>query len=201
MVESLRLPSTVASASLAVFSVSQAIARVAAGAISESALTWKTDRFGIDGGVPRPVFLIVASVVGICGQGILAYATTLGPFVVGIALSGVAFGGIWPLMVLCVGEVFGTAHHGANYLIFDGLSSAFGTLLVSKYLVQRVYESHIDLSDPEADGITCYGSACFRLSHLATSLLCLSGVGTSLGFLHTTREAYQRHASEHGSNI
>jgi hypothetical protein len=201
MAESLRLPSRVASASLAVFSVSQAIARVAVGALSESALTWKTDGFGIDGGVPRPVFLVVASVVGVFGQGILAYATTLGPFVVGIAFSGVAFGGVWPLMVLCIGEVFGTAHHGANYLIFDGLSSAFGTLLLSKFLVQRVYESHIDLNDPEADGITCYGSTCFQLSHLATSLLCVTSIGTSLGFLYTTREAYQRHASEHGNNI
>ena len=50
---------------------------------------------------------------------------------------------VWPMMVLITGEVFGTRHVGANYMFFDGFSSAAGTLLLSKFVAQEVYDEHI----------------------------------------------------------
>jgi hypothetical protein len=148
MVESLRFPEIVTPAALALFSVAQSLSRALTGALSETALNSYTNckgrPCGTDhGGVPRTVFLIAASVAGFVAHSLLAVSTTLGPFVVGVFLSGAAFGMVWPLMVLIVGEVFGTAHMAANYMFFDGFTSAGGTLLLSKVVAQEVYERHI----------------------------------------------------------
>lgn len=142
MVEALSFPDEVTSASLALFSVAQAAARVATGALSESALNWNTRNCCIDNGVPRPTFLVAASVVGFIAHFSLAIATEEIPFVFGATLSGAAFGMVWPLMVLIVGEVFGTAHVGANYMFFDGFTSAAGTLLLSKVSPERNHETY-----------------------------------------------------------
>jgi MFS family permease len=140
--------------------------------------------------IARPAFLILGSLAGVASHSLLAVATSEGPFVVGVALSGAAFGMIWPLMVLIVGEVFGTAHVGANYLFYDGFSSAIGTLLLSKFVAQSVYESHIDYSGEHSDGLTCYGQACFRMSHMIVAVLSLTCVLSSVLVLRTTRQSY-----------
>jgi hypothetical protein len=133
MVEALSFPEEVTSATLALFSVAQAAARVATGALSESALNWNTrGQCCIDNGVPRPTFLVAASIVGFVAHFSLAIATDEVPFVFAATMSGFAFGMVWPLMVLIVGEVFGTAHVGANYMFFDGFTSAAGTLFLTK---------------------------------------------------------------------
>ena len=119
MVESLRFPPVVTSASLSLFSVAQSGGRVATGAVSDWALSFNTNRCFVDRGIPRPFFLVVASIVGVVAHTILAISTDEFSFVVGIALSGWAFGSVWPLMVLIVGEIYGTAHVGANYMLFD----------------------------------------------------------------------------------
>ena len=55
-------------------------------------------------------------------------------------------------------------HHGANYMFFDGFSSAAGTLLLSKFVAQEVYDEHIDENheDPGAEGsnFKCFGAEC-----------------------------------------
>lgn len=110
MVEALYFPEVTTAASLALFSASQAASRVVTGAVSDMALTWKTNMFGNDG-VPRPAFLVVASLAGVIAHLLLSVASSQAPFVIGVALTGAAFGMIWPLMVLIVGEVFGIANH------------------------------------------------------------------------------------------
>jgi len=190
MVEALGFPDDVSSASLALFSVAQAATRVATGAISESALNWNTRSCLIDNGVPRPFFLVVASLVGFVAHLILAFAVDEIPFVFGAALSGAAFGMVWPLMVLIVGEVFGTANVGANYMFYDGFTSAAGTLMLSKIVAQDVYEQHIDPS--AEDQFTCYGSACFKATHMVVALLSLTCVATSISMLYTSRHVYNK---------
>lgn len=187
MVESLGLPSSVTSSSLALFSVAQAAGRVATGAVSEAALDWKTNRFVAESGVPRPFFLFVASGFGALAHLVLGMATRQLFFVLGSTLAGVAFGMVWPLMVLIVGEVFGTQNTGANYMFYDGFSSAIGTLLLTKVLAQRVYESHA-----EEDASTCVGSACFQLTHLLAALLCLTCLLTSGALMFASRHTYNR---------
>jgi hypothetical protein len=145
--------------------------------------------------VARPAFLIVGSLAGVTSHSLLAEATSEGPFMIGVALSGAAFGMVWTLMVLIVGEVFGTANVGANYLFHDGFSSAMGTLLLSKYVAQTVYESKIDHSDETSDGLTCYGQDCFRLSHWIVAGLSLTCVLSSVGVLLATRQFYANKAN------
>jgi len=190
MVESLGFTDTVTPATLALFSVAQAAGRVMTGAVSEAALNWNTRSCFIDIGVPRPFFLVVASLVGFVAHITLALSTNQIPFVFGTALSGAAFGMSWPLMVLIVGEIFGTAHVGANYMFYDGFTSAVGTLLLSKIVAGDVYEDHIDAH--AEDKFTCYGSACFRETHMIVAVLSLTCVGTSLTMLYTSRHVYNK---------
>ena len=188
MTESLRLPESVTPAALALFSVAQSFGRVLTGSVSEAALhsSYYT---------PRPVFLIAACAVGILAHLILSAATAQAPFLIGIMLSGMAFGMVWPLMVLIVEEVFGTANVAANYMFFDGFCSAAGTVLLSKGVAQYVYESHIDFNNDnnEHDNpSSCYGLECFRATHQVIALLTLTGVATSWGMVVTSRHAYQK---------
>eukprot|EP00980_Cylindrotheca_fusiformis_P013540 scaffold3450_cov114-Cylindrotheca_fusiformis.AAC.45 len=194
MVDSLGFRPVVTSASNSIFSVAQAAGRVATGALSESALVWNTKRCLIDKGVPRPFFLVAASVVAILAHSILAASTSETPFVIGMALSGYSFGMVWPMMVLIVGELFGTAHVGANYLFFDGFTSAGGTFLLSKIVAQDVYEAHIVSDDKSggasSDSARCIGQQCFQLTHVAIAILCVTCVVSSLIMQYLTRHSY-----------
>lgn len=191
MVEALHFPKVTTGASLAFFSVAQSGGRVFTGAISESALNWNTRRFCIDNGIPRPFFLIVASVAGLVAHSLLAMATTRGLFVVGTTLAGLAFGMVWPLMVLIIGEVFGTANMAANYMFFDGFTSAAGSVLLSKFVAQEVYEDHIDRKD-DPHNVTCLGSGCYAMTHAVCAALSAVCIFTGLCLLKTTRNIYNR---------
>ena len=187
MVESLNFPDVVTPSSLALFSVAQALGRVSTGSVSENALSWNTRICFIDKGVPRPFFLSIAGLVGIIAHSILAVSTHQVSFVIGIALSGFSFGMVWPMMVLIIGELFGTAHVGANYLFFDGFTSAGGTFLLSKVVAQQVYERS------EAPGsVTCYGQNCFRLTHIVIAVLTSTCVVSSFVMQYITRHAYNK---------
>jgi len=73
-------------ACLAMFSVAQAMARVASGAVSEAALTWNTRIFGIRG-IPRTAFLVLSCAFAVTGHTVLALASShLLLFVFGIVL-------------------------------------------------------------------------------------------------------------------
>lgn len=121
MVASRHYPEALAPSCLALFSVSQATARVVTGAVSEAALNWKQHHglCFVDYGIPRPFFLVISSALACVAHLILSFDSTEIVFVVGSVLSGVAFGMAWPLMVLIVGEVFGLDNHGANYMFYE----------------------------------------------------------------------------------
>jgi MFS family permease len=180
MVQSLGFANSVTSAAMAFFSVAQAASRVATGSISEAAVKY----------VSRPTFLVLASIVGCLAHLLLGFAQSEVVFVAGVTLSGAAFGMVWPLLVLITGEVFGTAHVGANYMFYDGFTAAVGTLLMTKLIAQDVYESHIS---PKADDpTTCLGMGCFQQTHLAMAGLSMTCIVTSWMMLITTREVYRR---------
>ena len=178
--------------------------RVITGIFSELALKWEVPWFlgccSADGGVgvPRPVFLLLASLVSAASHFVLAATATPAGFALGCTLSGFAFGMVWPMLVLLSGEVFGVANVGANYMFFDGFSSAVGTLLLSKFLAQEVYDEHIDegrhggAAAADDDGFQCYGTGCFRASHAVVSMLSLTCVVSSICLVRTTRDVYRR---------
>ena len=107
----------------------------------------------------------------------------------GVALSGIAFGAVWPLMVLIVGEVFGVAHLGGNYMFFDGCTSSIGAFVLSNLVAGEVYEHSCVLED----SYTCYGPSCFRMTHEIIAALSLTAIVTSIALFHSTREAYSRY--------
>lgn len=182
-------------ACLAIFSVAQSLARVAAGAISESALTWPTQAFGLArGGVPRTAFLVLCCALAVVGHVVLAYAAGQRQrFVLGIMLVGLSFGGLWPLMVLIMGDLFGTVNHGANYMFADGFTCAVGTLSMAKYLTQTIYQAHVAASVDFATATrtnACYGEACFQQTHQIIAVLCLASLVACIVLLYTTRSSY-----------
>lgn len=212
MVAALKFRQEVTPASLAIFSVAQAAARVFTGALSESAAEWRTVHvcMGPDvGGVPRPFFLVIAAITGFFAHITLGLATTQNMFVLGAALSGAAFGMVWPLMVLITGEVFGPNNIGANYMFFDGFTSAAGTFLLSKVVAQDVYEAHIPPpnsthKEKNDDATICYGTDCYRMTHWIVAGLAVTCIITSIAMQYITRSIYSRkflssgmHAHEH----
>lgn len=214
MVESLQLPPKITPASLTFFSVAQAFARVCTGAVSEATLKWHVVAspriLFVEKGIPRPFFLILAGFTGFIAHGLLSIATDKFTFVMGSALSGFAFGMVWPLMVLICGEVFGSANVGANYMFFDGFTSAAGTLLLTKIIAQDVYEDNMqawvttettiggsidtEITVGSIDDHTCIGAACFHMTHVIVSLLSLTCMVTSYGLMRASRDIYNKYS-------
>ena len=186
MVQALGYAPRATAACLALFSAAQAVARVASGAVSESALQWPTRIFGI-AGVPRTAFLVLCCALAVAGHAVLATAVAgqRDHFIVGIMLTGLSFGGLWPLMVLIMGDLFGTGNHGANYMFADGFTCAVGTLSIAKFLTQSVYEAHV-----ADDATECYGEQCFRQTHLTIAALCLVSLLACVVLLYKTRSSY-----------
>ena len=175
MVESLLFPPDAAAACLSIFSVSQAFSRAATGFIADA--LWQ--RFQ----VPRTLLVVVATVFGMLGHLMLAVSDDRVSFVAGVLLAGIAFGMIWPLMVLIVGDLYGKRCHGANYMFYDGFASAVGTFLVAKCITQTVYESNIQ---GDNGGNKCHGKSCFALSHFIVTFLCgLSFVFSTISYYLT----------------
>lgn len=123
MVESLGFDDTIVTpATLAIFSVAQATSRIVTGIVSEIALQHNFSNHGLmkvvswfsggdspheshqnqggkGRGIPRPFFLAIASFVALIAHLLLALSTSLLSFVIGCAISAIAFGMAWPLMV------------------------------------------------------------------------------------------------------
>lgn len=74
-------------------------------------------------------------------------------------------------------------------MFFDGFTSAAGSLLLSKFVAQEVYESHIDRHD-NPDNVDCFGSGCFSMTHFVCAALSAGCIFTSLCTLTTTRHIY-----------
>ena len=73
-------------------------------------------------------------------------------------------------------------------MFYDGLSSALGTLLLSKYATQEVYERHIESEEAR----TCYGPQCFFGAHIIIAALTFTCVLASYWFYHHTRHIYAK---------
>lgn len=208
MTEALGFDHATTSASLALFSAAQGASRVCTGIASEVALGWSPPRFcqrllsSGDAGIPRPTFLVLASLVGAAAHFVLAISTSERGFVFGVTLAGVSFGMVWPMMVLITGEIFGTRHVGANYMWYDGMSSAIGTVLFSKFVAQEVYDEHIvknakgesdsapASASSEEKNFKCIGLDCFAMTHTIVSLLSLTCILSSFALIRSTRDVH-----------
>lgn len=96
MTESLGFDPGLTPASLALFSAAQGASRVCTGIASELALGWNNPRWlccgsgaSGSGGIPRPAFFVLASLISCASHFILAVSTSEEAFAFGVTLSGV----------------------------------------------------------------------------------------------------------------
>jgi|EP00966_Prymnesium_polylepis_P166582 MFS family permease len=171
MVESRSGTAVSSATAVTVFSCFQGLARLFTGLASD---------YLVAKGIPRTVYFPMLMTLMACAHGVLCLS---GPaaLIIGTALAGMAFGSVYPLLVLSLTEIFGKERLASNYMIFDGMPGAIGALAVAKGLAGSVYNAH--KQDHAAK--KCYGDDCFRLAHAI--VMAIEVVGVALGILLTVR--------------
>ena len=166
-----------AAVAVSLFSVGNGLGRILAGTLSE--LVHRSQC------APRTFSLLASATLMTAAHFLFWLELGEGALYTAVFLSALAFGATWPLTVVVTSELWGTVHHGANYLLFDGCTAALATPLVGKYLAQAVYTAHISghcPADGNATGAACAGAGCaacggtsdchgvecFRLAHAVT---------------------------------
>jgi len=117
------------------------------------------------------------------GQAMLYISGDVALFV-GLLLSGWAFGATYSVLVLVVGDVFGRRYFASNYMLYDGLPAAVGSVSLAKYMAQAVYMRHAD------DNGRCRGDECFRPAYLCIAGLQFLGVVCTVIFSLRARAVY-----------
>ena len=80
-------------------------------------------------------------------------------------------------------------------MFFDGASSALGTLLLSKFVAQAVYDKHVIKNHDESNAeqnFQCIGQGCFQMSHAIVCFLSLTCIMSSFILLRATKDVYRR---------
>ena len=128
-------------------------------------------------GLPRPLFVALIAALAALAHGAFYAASALmepsssfqaAALVGGAGASGLAFGAQWPHFMVVTSELFGSKHLPTNYMFVDGMSGAFGTMLLANVIPSRIYAA---ASDGAND---CQGPECFAPTHLIISALCIS---------------------------
>jgi len=149
-------PHISAATAVAAFSCMQSLGRLFSGRLSDVA---------VDRRVPRPwCFVALTAVMGVA-HGLLCLPGPVALFA-GVLLAGWAFGSMYPVMIVSIGELWGSERIASNYMVYDGSPSAIAAIVVAKYLVQAIYQAHA-----VAGGTKCHGNVCFRLTHVLVALL------------------------------
>ena len=177
------------------FSTGNLLGRLVATIVSDRVLAFR--------GRPRPWIAagiaalmgsaqLVLLLAGLCAAGSVGQAALLA---LGSVCAGIAFGSMWPHLVVLASELFGSSHLAANYLFFDGGCGAVGTLLLANLLPTFFYSraatdddeggsgagSGPDLTNRTCAGSssTCLGAQCFLPTHSIIAGLCLLAVVAS----------------------
>lgn len=167
-------------AAVSLFAVGNGLGRLMIGPLSD--LSHRKRVF------PRPAWHCLCSLLMAAAHAILALATEAQGLYLGVFLVGGAFGAMFTLDVVVISELYGLKHHGSNYMLFNGVTSVFGTLGVAKYITQSVYASHIE----EAGERACHGQGCFALTHWIVAGMCCLAVLSQAVVAYRTRALYGR---------
>jgi dipeptide/tripeptide permease len=65
--------------------------------------------------LPSTAVLVPSTVLMTLGHLINASSNSIGGIFAGVAICGLGFGMVWPLMVVLSGDLYGSKAHGANY--------------------------------------------------------------------------------------
>mmetsp|Transcript_174550 Transcript_174550/g.554018 ORF Transcript_174550/g.554018 Transcript_174550/m.554018 type:complete len:536 (+) Transcript_174550:47-1654(+) len=158
-------PLASAATAVATFSCAQSLGRLFGGMLSDIvvSLRWA-----------RPWCFVALTLLMALAHGILCFPG-LAPLYFGVILAGLAFGVLWPLLIVSIAELFGTERIASNYMLLDGSPSAIAGVLLAKLLTSAVYNAHT-----ETGSKACHGDQCFRLTHMSMvgieTLACVAAV-------------------------
>ena len=172
LIQSSTLPDASADTAISMFSACQGLARMVGGAGPELV--------GNAGGATtrRPLFLSMFCAVMVLGHILLRLGPVLGSLELlyaGYCLAGIGFGGVWPCLVTISADLFGLAHLGSNYMVYDGSTALIGSLLMGKVLPQYVYENNCEKGSTQ-----CHGGVCFALAHMVIVVVNVVGALSAL---------------------
>ncbi|KAK9856767.1 hypothetical protein WJX84_006938 [Apatococcus fuscideae] len=164
---------------ISLFTTNNCLGRILAGWASERAL----HKYGC----PRTLFLVgqlvLTSAVYACTAAAPLHA--LGAISL---LGGLAFGGLWALMVALTSELFGVAHFAGNYSLMH-LAPNAGSFFLATELSGILYE-RAKASHPGQTAI-CIGYDCFRMTFILVSIVSLASAALALLLYVRTRWIYQ----------
>mmetsp|Transcript_23114 Transcript_23114/g.58967 ORF Transcript_23114/g.58967 Transcript_23114/m.58967 type:complete len:571 (+) Transcript_23114:94-1806(+) len=186
MTEARSGPTIAAATCVTIFSCSQGLARLFTGLITDNL---------VGCGMPRTLYFAVLMALMAGAHALLCLSGPMA-LIAGTALGGVAFGSVYPLLVLSVAELFGRERVASNYMIFDGMPGAIGVFLIAKVLASAVYDAHVDQDSEGGSGSAgsagkCVGDECFRLAHMVIVVIELSGVVLGIILAFRTRSIYR----------
>lgn len=166
-----------AATAVTIFSSFQGFARLITGIVTD----WIVSK-----GWPRTIYFPILTFIMALAHLILAIEGPA-PLLIGTALGGIAFGSVYPLLVIAVAEVFGRARVASNYMVFDGAPGAIGVLIIAKALGGSIYKSHEVCVNGKCE---CHGDACFRASHFVIVVVQLVVTVLGLVFAKRTQGVY-----------
>lgn len=127
-------------------------------------------------GVPRPVFLVITSLLTAGSFAGIAFASVTVLYPLSL-LAGIAFGAHWTLMPALVSEIFGLDSFASIYTMMQ-LSPAIGGYAFGAGLVWSLYRAALHRHGLPDTGI-CIGHDCFKASFLIMSAI--AGLAACLG--------------------
>ncbi|TVU14053.1 hypothetical protein EJB05_37499, partial [Eragrostis curvula] len=153
---------------------------------------------------PRYTALIICQIMMAVGHFLFAMAWP-GTMYIGTFLVGLGYGGHWAIGPAAVSELFGVKNFGAMYN-FVALVNPTGSLIFSELITSNLYDYEAEkqarhhqssallsprllysMSSLADRPLECHGPACFFISSLIMTALCVVGAGLSLIIVYRTK--------------
>ena len=158
-----------------VFSIANSLGRILSGLIS--------DKFAAH--FTRVTVLNVS----VLSMGLVIYTfvfASVPAFYFGVIGTGLMLGSIFAMVPTYISERFGPDYFAIN-LSISCLAPSAGSYLLSALLASKIYEAHT------RDGSTrCFGKACFQLTFIILTALCLLAFIVGLFLMYRSRRLYSR---------
>eukprot|EP00300_Choanocystis_sp_HF-7_P019721 c20413_g1_i2.p1 GENE.c20413_g1_i2~~c20413_g1_i2.p1 ORF type:complete len:537 (-),score=85.69 c20413_g1_i2:1296-2906(-) len=146
-----------------------------------------TDKFART--IPRTLFLAVWISIMAASMALLTAFGNIPALSISVALMAFSYGLIFSTSASLVGDLFGTAHYGANYGVVD-FAPAVGSLIFATKVAGTIYDRHAHEGGQQ--GRVCYGHECYQLTFAIATIASCLGVGCSLLLWRNTRHLQMR---------
>ncbi|KAJ7546364.1 hypothetical protein O6H91_08G037400 [Diphasiastrum complanatum] len=161
-----------------------------------------------DHAFPRPSMMAVAQLIMAVGHFLFAMAWP-GSLYLGSLLVGLGYGAHWSIVPATASELFGLKNFGILYN-FLTIANPLGSFVFSGLIAGSIYdreaekqqgfhnfpaevseiETNLLINSPGSHSSHCEGAACFRLTYLIMTVICLVGTILSLALVFRTKVVY-----------